>query len=172
MTGCDSISSFFGKGKKGVWKNVLTNKGEGISLLKDLTIDSMRQFTIQFIYNDNTSSNLTEMREKKWRLMKRKCFSRSGIDEDSHETRFARVRYVVNLIESFESKYERENPLTNGYMLDENLNCVPIRYTKPAMPDNIIILQNDAPEATSRHSDSDDESEGSGDKGDVDDKDV
>ena len=66
MTGCDSISSFFGKGKKGIWKNLLRNKEKGISLLKDLTIDSMRQFTIQFIYNnDNTSSDLTEMRENK-----------------------------------------------------------------------------------------------------------
>ena len=65
MTRCDSISSFFGKGKKGVWKNVLRSKGKGISLLKDLTIDSMRQFTIQFIYNDSTSSNLTEMGKNK-----------------------------------------------------------------------------------------------------------
>ena len=162
MTGCDAVSSFFGKGKKGIWKNVIKDKDNAINLLKELSVDSLRKFIIQFVYNDKISKTLTEMRESRWKRMKRKCFARLGIDEDSHQRRFERVRYIVNQIESYENKYESKNPLTNGYRLDENMNCVPLRFIKPAMPDNIATTSEDGTEGeNSKHTETDEESENS-----------
>ena len=64
MTDCDSISSFFGKGKKCIWKQVEKSK-EAQDLLRDLSEDSLRKFTIRYIYSDKGSESLAEMRRKK-----------------------------------------------------------------------------------------------------------
>ena len=79
------------------------------------------------------------MREKKWKSMKKKCFARLGIDEDSHKQRSKRVRFIVKTVESFADSSESGSPILNGYMLNEKLECVPYKYTQPAIPDNLNI---------------------------------
>ena len=51
MTGCDSVSSFFGVGKKNVWKNTVCSF-EAQELLKEFTDDALVKFTIRYIYSD------------------------------------------------------------------------------------------------------------------------
>ena len=136
MTGCDSISSFFGRGKKSVWNNVKKSI-DGISMLKEMSDDSMRKFVIKHIYNDNKSETLAEMRKTKWKGMKKKCFARLGIDEDSFIQRCKRVRYVIQQIENFRDSQECGNPLMSGYKINMNMKCVPEKYSEAAIPDHL-----------------------------------
>ena len=108
-------------------------------MLLELNEESLRKFTIKYIYNDNTSKSLGEMRMKKWKGMKKKKnFAGLGIDEDSHINRSKRVQFVVNCMESFNTDSDDENPLLNGYQLNSELRCVPLKYTKDPLPQDIL----------------------------------
>ena len=61
MTGCDSVSSFYGIGKKQVWKRTATSV-EAQKLLEELSDESLVKFTIRYIYNDKRSKTLAEVR--------------------------------------------------------------------------------------------------------------
>ena len=139
VSGCDSISAYFGKGKKSIWPAVQKSE-EAQALLRELTEESLRKFTIKFVYNDKKSETLAEMRQNKWKKIKKKKnkFERIGIDEDSHSQRSKRVAFVVKSIENFRDPSEYGNPLDNGYVLNEHFKCVPLRYTKDALPDELL----------------------------------
>ena len=49
VTGCDTVSSFFGIGKKSVWKRVEKDK-EAQLLMSNLFVDNIEVFVIEFIY--------------------------------------------------------------------------------------------------------------------------
>ena len=70
--------------------------------------------------------------------MKKKDFKRIGIDEDSNQQRSKRVMFAISSIEQFEQANEFGNPLLNGYELNEHMKCVPTRYTKVALPEEIL----------------------------------
>ena len=70
MTGCDSVSSFYGIGKKSIWKNVIRSS-EAKDLLRDFSNTALKDFVIKYIYNDRKSSTLAEMRENRWSKMKK-----------------------------------------------------------------------------------------------------
>ena len=132
MTGCDSVSSFFGIGKKSVWKNTKSSE-EARALLLDFSDQSLIKFTIKYVYNDKESSTLAEMRAKKWDAMKKKSLARVGIDEDTCVLRNKRVRYQSYVFEHF---YEActSSPVLNGGYTRDGKYCMPIKYTKSAMP--------------------------------------
>ena len=69
--------------------------------------------------------------------MKKKNFARTGIDEDSHSSRCKRVIFAVASIEYFEHASEFGDPLLNGYVVNERMQCVPVRYCKDALPAEI-----------------------------------
>ena len=137
ISGCDAISGFFGKGKKSIWSSVSKYK-EARNLLHDFDENSLRDFTIKYIYNDKKSSSFAEMREKKWILMKKKRFERIGIDEDSHVNRTKRVIFVAKSMENFRSPLEFGNPLSYGFILNHEMKCVPNRYNKEALPSELL----------------------------------
>jgi hypothetical protein len=138
-TGCDSISSFFGIGKKSVWKNIFQNE-EAIALLKSFSDDAMKSFVIRFVYNDKRSLTLSGMREKRWNRMKTKSLATAGIDEDTCLLRNKRVRYQTYLFEHYHESQLSVNPLLNGGFSREGDVCVPIKYSKPSLPDHISVL--------------------------------
>ena len=69
MTGCDVTSSFFGFGKRTVWKRVLEST-ETQMFLTQLSHENLNKFVIKYIYNDKVSTTLTEMRAQKWKYIK------------------------------------------------------------------------------------------------------
>ena len=70
--------------------------------------------------------------------MKKKSLARAGIDEDSCLLRNKRVRYQTQLFENFREPSIALSPLLNaGYTRDGNF-CVPSKYTKAALPDNLL----------------------------------
>ena len=135
VSGMDNVSSFFGIGKLSIWNRIIKSK-EAQDLLMIFTPDSIRKFVIKFVYNDSSSETLAEMRWKRWRRMKKKDFKRIGIDEDTNKER--RVLFNVSSIENFEDPAEFGNPLLNGYQLNEERQCVPVRYTTIALPEDIV----------------------------------
>ena len=137
VSGMDSVSSFFGVGKVTIWKRIMKDR-EAQKLLETMTEDSLRRFIIKFVYNDMTSETLTEVRWKRWNNMKKKDFKRIGIDEDSNVHRTKRVMFAISSIEQFEQPHEFGNPLLHGYQLNEQMKCVPIRYTKEAFPEELL----------------------------------
>merc|ERR1719428_1027035 len=102
-----------------------------------MTEESLRMFTIKYVYNDKTRKSLAEMRWRRWNRMKKKNFARTGIDEDSHSNRCKRVIFAVASIEYFEQASEFGDPLLNGYVVNERMQCVPVRYCKDALPAEI-----------------------------------
>ena len=69
MTVCDVTSSFFGVGKRTVWKRVQKST-EAQMLLTNLSHGKLNKFVIKYIYNDKVSTTLTEMGAQKWKNMK------------------------------------------------------------------------------------------------------
>ena len=64
MTGCDVTSGFFGAGKRTMWKQVQKST-EAQVLLNNLSHENLNKLAIKYVYNDNVSSTLTEMRAQK-----------------------------------------------------------------------------------------------------------
>ena len=143
MTGCDTVSSFYGIGKKAVWKNVLRSQ-EAKDLLLDFSDTALNEFVIKYVYNDKNSVTLSEMREKRWGRMKKKSLARAGIDEDTSLLRKKRVRYQSFQLENFHLQTNENSPVLNaGYTMDGNV-CIPIRYAQQALPDKILEFSNAA----------------------------
>ena len=168
MTGCDSVSSFFGIGKKAVWKQV-SNNLEAQQLRLDFSDEALTNFTIKYIYRDNQSSTLAQMREKEWRKMKKKSLARAGIDNDTSLLRINRVQYQTAVFENYAEQFSTICPLNGGYYVNGNV-CVPIKYTKPALPDELVYqpvdVLNDEENAIDREEDdSDDDDEEDMDEG-------
>jgi hypothetical protein len=136
MTGCDSVSSFYGIGKKTVWKRIL-HSTEAQQLLCDFSDDALVKFTIRFIYNDKKSETLAEMREKRWQRMKKKSLTRVGIDKDTCVLRNKRVRYQSTIFENYANQSSPDCPLLNGGYTRDGDKCVPIRYTKLPLPEKL-----------------------------------
>jgi len=135
MTGCDSISSFFGKGKKAVWKRV-DGCIEAINHLQKATPDSLEKFVIKFIYNDKKSNTLKEMRKNIWRktkLKNKKTLARIGPEKSSNDLRTTRVLYQIKNLESFANPSETGTPLDNGYTIINGV-CRPKTSHEPALP--------------------------------------
>ena len=137
ISGMDNISSFFGIGKVTIWNRIIRN-AEAQNLLETMTEESIKKFIIKFVYSDKSSETLTDVRWKRWKKMKNKCFKRLGIDEDSNHQRSKRVLFTVSSIEHFDQPNEFGNPLLNGYELNEMMKCVPTKYTKVALPAELL----------------------------------
>ena len=172
MSGNDSVESFYGVGKKTIWKNVLRNK-EARDLLCDLSDEALIKFVIKYVYNDKKSTTLAEMREARWTKMKKKSLSRVGIDTDTCLQRNQRVRYQVKLLENFDQSTLECCPLTSGYQMSQN-SCTPLRYTKPALPSQLVNFHESSEferhEMADRENDAFSESEDDSDDGDLDDE--
>ena len=74
---------------------------------------------------------------RKWKKRKAKAFARLGPDGDSNHQRNKKVLYQANVFLNFQNPESPPNPLDNGYHMNNNL-CVPIMYTKPSLPDNLV----------------------------------
>ena len=162
MSGTDCISSFFGVGKKTIWKRIMRSK-EAQQLLMTMDEDSLRKFTIKHVYNDKISKTLAEMRMIRWNNAKKKDFARIGIDEDTHVNRSKRVIFAVSSIEHFNHPEEFGNPLLYGFMVNERMKCVPVKYGKDALPEKLrqSVLTNSSQQTTTKVT-----SEGNGDESD------
>ena len=69
--------------------------------------------------------------------MNKKNFARIGIDENSHQLRAKRVKFIVRSMECFDND-SGLNPLHYGYIINEHLCCVPERYSEPALPNHFL----------------------------------
>ena len=163
-SGADAISSFFGKGKKVIFDRV-SESDEYRSLLSSVgqtlpvshrTVDDLRMFTMQCVYNDKTSKTLGEARAKKWSTMKRKSTASLPPDEESHYLRALRVAYQVYVWLHFEMPDAPPSPLQNGWQMVDG-KCVPIRYRSAALPQELNIMRTKHQSGNSEDSDTSDE---------------
>ena len=126
-TGCDSISAFYGHGKKSIMQQAM--KSEDIyNLLKDvgsylpITVDivtKLLHFTLKIVYNEHSCRSLGKARAVKWLKMKRKSIQRLPPDDDSHMQRARRVNYVSNYLLNYHSKEISSSPFCHGWRLTE-----------------------------------------------------
>ena len=70
LTACDVTSSSFSVGKKAVRKQIQKNT-EAQMLLTNLSREYLNKYVMKYIYNDNVSTTLTEMRALKWKHKKK-----------------------------------------------------------------------------------------------------
>ena len=158
-TGADAVSGFYGHGKPSIFESAMKSE-EGRSLLQGLgkqlpvsedTQIDMEQFTIKFIYKDKTSTSLAEARAKKWESMKKKATQRMPPDCDSHQMKVRRANYQAYIFLNFRSPDAPPSPLHHGWHMKDD-NCIPLRYTKPALPTrltNLIPADDQSPQSDS-----------------------
>ena len=158
-TGADAVSGFYGHGKPSIFESAMKSE-EGRSLLQGLgkqlpvsedTQIDMEQFTIKFIYKDKTSTSLAEARAKKWESMKKKATQRMPPDCDSHQMKVRRANYQAYIFLNFRSPDAPPSPLHHGWHMKDG-NCIPLRYTKPALPTrltNLIPADDQSPQSDS-----------------------
>ena len=158
ISGLDTISSFHGTGKRTIWKNVLRSE-EAKKLLLDFSDEAMIKFIIRYVYNDHKSETLAEMREKRWNKSKKKSLVRAGIDEDTCRLRNKRVRFQTSILENFRNNDSYSNPTVYGGYMIENGICVPLRYNKQPLP-NDLTPEEFPEEIKDAESNSDDDSDG------------
>ena len=141
FTGADSVSGFFGHGKRTICKNamesveaqaLLSTLGTGLPVTSN-TIKSMEMFTIRYIYNDNVSKNLAEARANKWRQMKVKAMQRLPPDPDSHALHVARLNYQVYTLFKCNEPGSPPDPCGHGWTLVDGM-CQPQRFAAPSLP--------------------------------------
>ena len=99
-------------------------------------LDQMAHFTIRFIYNDKASKSLGDARALKWSQMKRKSTSRIPPDQDSHNLHVTRANYQVYVLLNYDSAAAPPSPINHGWTMKDG-QCVPNRYTQPALPNNL-----------------------------------
>ena len=142
LTGCDSVSGFFGHGKSSVYpkhaninevKQLLANLGasqEVDSLLNSL----IEKFVIKFIYNDSTSESLAECRAVKWKQMKKKTTSRLPPDPDSFHLHVKRANYQCYIFRHYMESSAPPIPYSYGWHINEQGLTIPTMFTKEAVP--------------------------------------
>ena len=145
LTGADTTSGFFGRGKKAVLKNVHKNIHKAKELLetfgKSLNISEecykdVILFIIRFVYNDNKSVSPAESRCLFWKRMKKKSTQRLPPDEESLRWHIMRSNYVVHTIMNYNTaSYTTSSPSENGWNIVDDA-CVPIRYKNPCIPES------------------------------------
>ena len=146
-TGADTVSAFYGHGKKSVMTNIAKITDFSLSLDKvgmqlpitDSVVDQLRNCTIKSVYNDNKSKTLADARASKWKIMKKKSFSRLPPDEDSHYQHPRRVNYQSYVYLDYMNKDALPSPKDQGWSIQEG-KCYPIRYTESALPSNVCEI--------------------------------
>ena len=146
-TGADAVSSFYGHSKPSVFDSAMKSQ-EACSQLKELgkclpvqakTKTDMEQFTIKYIYKDKISKTLAEARANKWDSTKRKSTLRIPPDIDSHDLKITRANYQTFIMLNFAEPDAPPSPLQHGWRLQDG-QCLPIRYSKPSLPDCLSIV--------------------------------
>lgn len=146
-TGCDSISAFYGHGKKSIKQQAM--KSEDIyNLLKDVgsylpitadIVTKLLHFTLKIVYNEHSCTSLGKARALKWLKMKRKSIQRLPPDDDSHMQRARRINYVSNYLLNYHSKEISSSPFCHGWILTKG-KCYPIRHTEPSLPSKLADI--------------------------------
>ena len=125
---------------------------------KESVHQSLTMFTIEIIYGDTKSETLAECRASKWNSMKKKATQRLPPDEDSHRLRSKRVNYQTYLYLTFDVPDPPPSPLNHGWHLKDG-KCMPVQYTKPALPSDFNYLSSTCNNCQDEDSDSSDDSE-------------
>jgi len=159
ITGCDTNSSFYGKGKSSAQECCCTANtvecGNSLDVGEDI-IDELIKFTHNVIYGDNKSSSMAEARAEKWKAIKKKSFLRIPPDTECLCQHF--LCKLLNLfsappivkIASFCHGWE----LVDGY-------CRIVRHTRPALPVHLPKLRLETAEKSEEdeHEETDEEQE-------------
>ena len=129
ITGCYVRSSFFGVGKRTVWKRVQKST-EGQTLLTNLSHENLNKFVIKYIFNNKVSTTLTEMRAQKWKNMnnrKAKTFARIGPYVGSNFNKNERVMYYADVSLNFQNGASPICPINHGHQIMNGL-CISVMY--------------------------------------------
>ena len=167
-SGSDTTAAFFGHGKQTIFSKGITDEactllssvGQSLPVTRN-ALDAMAKFTVKFIYNDAISKTLGEARARKWALMKRKSTLRLPPDQDSHDLKVTRGNYQTYMLLNYHKVDPCPPPLGHGWELINGF-CLPVRYTKPALPIHLSVItrekeQDDSTEEASEESCSSDE---------------
>ena len=170
-TRADALSGFYGHGKPSVFESAMKSQ-KALKLLSGLgkslpvtsqTEKDMEKFTIKYVYKDKTRKTLAEARTKKWDAMKRKSTLRIPPDTDSHHLKVTRGNYQTFIMLSFMDRDTSLSTLQHGWNLQMG-KCLPIRHTKPALPQRLVNMQvNDTVADTDSESESGSDSDSASD---------
>ena len=143
MTGCDANSSFYGKGKKSVYDQVMNSPvaqrqlsrcGDSLDLDEEVAKDLFK-FTRHVIYGDHKSKTMAEAHAKKWKSMKNKSFLSLPPDADSLRQHCLRANYLAYLVWHPSLKHH-PSPIGHGWELVDS-HCRTVRHTQPALPKHL-----------------------------------
>ena len=146
LTGCDSVSSFCGKGKIKPWRMILedASKGQGFQQLGDsLSTDSALFAAVETfvcsLYEKGTTKDVNMLR---YRLFCHKQARNEGLPptKDSlvqHTKRANLQAYIWK--HALEAMQPEMNPVGHGWHL-ENGKLVPLFTTKEAAPSSVLAL--------------------------------
>ena len=130
LTGSDSTSGVFGRGKNAVVKNVLKNIEDAKLLLDDLgksltmpeaVYKKIILFVLRYVYNDKKSLNIAESRSLVWRRMKKKLTQRLPPDEDTLRGHIQRCNYVIFMNLHYNSPCAIESPSYHGWISQDGV---------------------------------------------------
>ena len=148
LTGSDSTSGFFGRGKKAIINKVMKNieqvksmlqdLGESLSI-NDLIYEKVILFILRYVYNDKKSATLAESRCTIWRKMKKKSTRRLPPDEDTMRLHILRCNYVIFMNLDYMNQNAPGSPISHGWIMRDEV-CLPIRYQNPALPPSMVVL--------------------------------
>ena len=111
---------------------------------------------MKYIYGDCTSDGLAEARARKWKTMKNKSTQRLPPDADSLEQKSLRVNYQVYLFLHYKDPEAPAEPVGHGWCFTDNV-CRPVRYTRPALPKELVsvLSYSETPDERDRDTDTD-----------------
>jgi len=123
------------------------------------TLSDLEQFVIHYVYFDEKSKTLADVRASKWRDQKKKSITRLAPDTDSLRQHLERANYLAYVQTHYQLK-QHPSPLGHGWHLLNGL-CLPVRYTQPSVSHTIALHVDNTAEGRD-HSDSDSSSSSDG----------
>ena len=143
ITGCDSTSAFFGKGKRNIFKKVCKSERARLQLkycgkeleIKEESIQQLMSFTREVIYADLHTDSKGMSRAMKWQSKKNKSFCTLPPDEDSLRNHIERCNYLAYIIMNPCLK-NHPSPLGKGWELDKGV-CKPQKYENLPLPKDL-----------------------------------
>ena len=147
ISGCDSVSGFYGHGKKTIIKKAIASIQicEKLNQLgKTVPFDEkylpdIEDFVLQCIYGEKNTTFSNIRRAKSWNKMKKKNTARLNPDLDSLLQHVKRANYQLYIYANYHDPSPPPSPFGNGWKKDSNGNILPVASTTTNLPDDIEL---------------------------------
>eukprot|EP00794_Sanderia_malayensis_P013328 gene13328-14703_t len=154
LSGCDSVSGFFGHGKKAII-NSAAKAGTDIQRLQELgsslTCDNelskgVVKFILRYVYKEKEEAKIYFARAKKWNSMKKKDTARLTPDQDSLYLHIRHANYQALIFRSYANASAPASPFEHGWVRNDQGYLEPTTSTTASIPENIMDIFTDSDE--------------------------